>query len=53
MEYITMLKSQLEGISGNWNGDESGIAENRAIIAEDGLKVIAELESILQELNIK
>lgn len=53
MEYLKMLKSQLEGISGNWNGDESGIAEDRARAAIQGIENIQELESILQELNIK
>jgi len=53
MEYLKMLKSQLDGIAGNWNGDESGIAEERADYANEGIKLIGELEIILEELNIK
>ena len=52
IETLKMLKSQLEGISGNWNGDESGIAEERAGAAEEGIKKIEELEIIFSELNI-
>lgn len=33
MDYLKMLKSQLEGISSNWNGDESGISEEISLLA--------------------
>lgn len=50
MDYLTMLKSQLNGISSNWNGDDNG--EERALIADDGLRLIEELEDILKYLKI-
>jgi len=53
MEYLKQLKSQLEGISGNWNGDESGTAEDRAHAADEAIEKINELEALLEELNIK
>lgn len=53
MDNLKQLKSQLEGIAGNWNGDESGIAEDRAHAANEGIELIEKLESILEELNIK
>lgn len=53
MEYLKQLKSQLEGIAGNWNGDESGIAEDRATAAIEGISAVNTLMLILEELNIK
>ena len=53
MDYLKMLKSQLEGISGNWNGDESGMTEDRATSAEEGIYLIDQLEEIIEFLNIK
>lgn len=53
MDYLKQLKSQLEGIAGNWNGDESGIAEERADASNEGIELIEKLEEILEELNIK
>ena len=52
MEYLKMLKSQLEGISSNWNGDDSGVAEERSSYAEEGIFLINKLEDILKELKI-
>jgi len=51
-EQLTMLESQLNGIASNWNGDESGIAEERFQDAEDGIRLINELREILNNLNI-
>lgn len=53
MDYLKQLKSQLNSIASNWNGDDSGIAEERFQDAEDGLRLIEELELILENLNIK
>lgn len=39
-----MLKSQLEGIAGNWNGDESGAQEERSDAAEEGVILIERLQ---------
>ena len=47
---IVKIPTRLEYLETGMERDESGI-ENRAIIAEDGLKVIAELESILQGIK--
>ncbi len=38
-------------ISGEWNGDESGIQEERAHIANDILKKIDELQELLKEMS--
>jgi hypothetical protein len=53
MDYLKQLKSQLEGIAGNWNGDDEGMAEDRTHTANEGIELIEKLESILEELNIK
>ena len=38
MEYLKRLKSQLDCISGNWDGDESGEAEDRSHAADEGVE---------------
>lgn len=51
MEYLLKLKTKMEEISGTWNGDESGLAEDRAHIADDISKKIDELIELLKELE--
>jgi hypothetical protein len=53
MDYLKQLKSQLETIASNWNGDESGIAEERSFAAVEGISAVNTLLLILEELNIK
>lgn len=52
MKNLNEIKKQLESITSNWNGDESGIAEERAMAAGEGLSNVTNLEKILIELGI-
>jgi len=45
------LKKQMEDIAGEWDGDESGLAEERAQTANDILEKIAEIEKLDAEIN--
>ncbi|MEI6529663.1 MAG: hypothetical protein WCN88_04720 [Candidatus Falkowbacteria bacterium] len=51
-EQLTMLESQLNGISSNWNGDESGIAEERCQASLEALEKLNNLKTLLEELKI-
>jgi hypothetical protein len=51
-EQLTMLESQLNGIASNWNGDESGIAEERFQASLEALEKLNDLKTLLGELNI-
>lgn len=48
---IEQLKAQMELIAGAWNGDEAGIQEDNAHIAEEVLEHIKEIEELLTNLN--
>lgn len=48
---LDILKKDMESISGNWNGKESGLAEDRAMLANDILEKIKELEELLITLE--
>lgn len=52
MENLNQIKKKLEKIAGIWNGDDSGIQEERAMAANEGLECITTLENILSELGI-
>jgi len=45
------IKGEAEQVAGEWNGDESGVLENRANIAGDILEAVKNLEELLAELN--
>jgi len=45
------LKKRMEQIAGEWNGDESGVLEDRANIAGDILEAIKNIEDLLEELG--
>lgn len=47
---LNNLKIKLEKTAGEWNGDESGIQEDRFHITEEALKYINKLEILLKEL---
>ena len=49
---LTKLKKELERIAGQWNGDNSGIGEERSADANEALSLIKELEIRLKSLNI-
>jgi len=52
LETLYKLRLKLEEISGQWNGDESGLGEDRAHAANEGVNHIVNLIGILEELNI-
>jgi hypothetical protein len=45
------IKEEAEQIAGEWNGDESGVLEDRANIAGDILEAIKNIEDLLEELG--
>ena len=47
---LEQLKEYFEQVAGEWNGDESGIQEDRANIANDALDAIKVVENALSEL---
>jgi hypothetical protein len=51
MEYLLKLKARMEEISGMWNGDESGLAEDRAHIADEIIAEVDKLIELLKELE--
>lgn len=50
-EHLLKLRKEAEEISGNWNGDESGYAEEQATIANDIIEKVDELVELINELN--
>lgn len=50
-EQLEKLIKECEVIAGNWNGDESGYAEEQAGIANDIIKKSQELLALVNELN--
>lgn len=49
---LDKLTSELEDISSQWNGDESGSAEDMASAANEAIEKVEELKSLLEELGI-
>ena len=49
---LDSLVATLEGIAGEWNGDESGIQEDNANAANEAIEKIEELKDLLDELSI-
>mgnify|MGYP001607987940 CR=1 FL=1 len=49
---LDSLKSELEDIAGEWNGDESGLQEDRAHASLEAVEKIEELKTLLEELEI-
>jgi hypothetical protein len=45
------IKSWAENISGSWNGDESGISEDRAGQANEIIEKVDELVELLQGME--
>lgn len=48
---LEQIKKWAEDISGSWNGDNSGSAEDRAHQANEILEKIAELETLIEEMD--
>ena len=51
IEALLKLKKDCEEISGNWNGDNSGLAEDKAHCAHDIIEKVDELVELINELN--
>lgn len=51
MDSLIEIKKYAEEVAGQWNGDESGRAEERADIANDIIEKIDELNQLLAELE--
>lgn len=50
-EELLKLKKEAEEISSNWNGEDSGYAEEQAGIANDIIEKVDELLELISELN--
>ena len=48
---LLKLRKEAETISGNWNGDNPGYAEEQAGIANDIIEKVDELLELINELN--
>lgn len=46
------IKDKANEIAGSWNGDEAGYLEERAMIANEILEKLKELEELLKEINL-
>ena len=49
-ELLKLIK-EMEKVSGQWNGDESGYQEDQAHIADDIIEKSKELIDLINELN--
>lgn len=48
---LARLKQWAEGIAGQWNGDEPGLQEDRASIANEIIEKANELQDLLDEIS--
>jgi len=48
---LQAISKYAEEISGQWNGDESGLLEERASIANDIIEKVEEVRNLLKELD--
>lgn len=48
---LTEIYNHAEEIAGQWDGDESGIREDRAMIANDIMEAVKNLRELLSDLN--
>ncbi len=51
MQTLEQIKKWAETIQGNWNGDESGSAEDRAGQAQEILDAIQNLEELIKGME--
>jgi hypothetical protein len=49
--FLDGIRVWAESISGHWDGDNSGIEEDRAHIAQDIVETVNKLEEIIEELK--
>lgn len=50
-EELLKLRKEAEEISGKWNGDNSGYAEDQAHCADEIIEKVDELLELINELN--
>jgi hypothetical protein len=48
---LEQIKKWADGIAGSWDGDMPGSAEDRAGQANEILEKVAELESLIEEMD--
>ena len=48
---LGQIKADANEAVSNWNGEDSGLAEDRANLGEDILEAVKNLEELLTELN--
>lgn len=48
---FTKLLAEMEEIQGQWDGDEPGQAEDRAMAATDVIEAVREIQENLEYLN--
>lgn len=53
IQELLALKAREEQVAGYWNGDESGIMEDRVHCAKEIIEKVDELVELLKELKIK
>lgn len=51
MDSLIEIKQWAENIAGSWNGDNAGIAEDRAGQANEILEAIKNLEELIAEMD--
>ncbi len=49
MDSLKEIKAYAGNVAGQWNGDESGIQEDNASIAEEVLEAVKNLEELLTQ----
>jgi hypothetical protein len=47
---LEQIKAYAEKVAGNWNGEDAGMAEDRAMIANDILDAVKSIEELLAQL---
>lgn len=47
---LDKLKEQLEEVAGEWDGDNAGALEERAMAAKEAEEKVRELEDLLEEV---
>lgn len=50
-QWIGLLKTQMEEVAGNWNGDDAGIQEDNAHIAELVIIQLEKIEQLLKDIR--
>ena len=51
MSHLNKYKADMEEIAGQWNGDESGLQEDRANAALEAIEHLNALQELFKELN--